>query len=217
MRGLLSLYFLLLLLSTITFPLIMPVAKPEKSKATLSADSPNLGIVNIAASKTVVGRGATIDFGINVTSYWNETETFNATFYANSTVIAEISNILVEGQNSTIVTCKWNSGPSYGNYSISASITAVPNETNLSDNFIGNLWMFVTIMGDINADKWVDIYDAILLAGLFQTELSHICMVYPWHPPPLSPLATIADFNGDGFIDIYDAIILAGHFGQHWT
>jgi len=156
-----------------------------------------------------------LSLGINVTNYGVATETFNATFYANSTIINEISDVTVDGQNFTIVVFKWTIvGFTYGNYSISASITPVFNETDLSDNFIDDLWIFVTITGDINADKWVDIYDAIIFANHFMKLLEPHPMVYPWHP--YDPLQTIADFNDDGGVDIFDAIILAGNIGKHW-
>lgn len=201
----------LLLLFMVTFSLIIPVAKPKLGTAQLSTDSPNLGIVSIAASKNVVGLGRRLSLGINVTNSWNETETFNATFYANSTIIQEISNVTVEAQNSTTVTFKWTTtGFSYGNYSISAFITAIPNETDLSDNFIDNLWIFVTITGDINADRRVDIYDAVLFVGPWIYPVHPA--IYPWH----DPLQAIKDFDDDGHVTIYDAILLAMNFGKHW-
>jgi hypothetical protein len=57
--------------------------------------------------------------------------------------------------------------------------------------------------GDINGDGTVDIYDAIILAGAFNSMLGSP----NWNPN--------ADINGDGWVDIYDAIILAGHYNQH--
>jgi len=54
--------------------------------------------------------------------------------------------------------------------------------------------------GDVNGDFTVDIYDAILLAGSYNTT-------------PQSPLWNAnADMNNDNMIDIYDAIILAGNY-----
>ena len=62
----------------------------------------------------------------------------------------------------------------------------------------------ITGIGDINFDGIVDIYDAIILAGHFNTN-THSSN---WLPA--------SDLNGDGVVDIYDAIILAGHFGQKY-
>ncbi len=63
-----------------------------------------------------------------------------------------------------------------------------------------NPW--VRLPGDINGDKIVDIFDAILLSGVFNSSSSSS----NWNPN--------ADLNSDGTVDIYDAIILANHFGQ---
>ncbi len=60
------------------------------------------------------------------------------------------------------------------------------------------------VLGDINSDNIVDIYDALLLAGAFQST------------PTSSNWNAKADLNADNLVDIYDAIILAGHFGQHY-
>jgi len=57
------------------------------------------------------------------------------------------------------------------------------------------------LMGDVNNDRTVDIYDAIQLAMAFQTKPGKP----NWNPD--------ADLNGDLIIDIYDAIILATHYG----
>jgi len=195
----------------LTFSSIIPAARLESRTTNFSADSPNPGIASISATKNVVGLNRRLSLGIKVTNYGVAAETFNATFDANSTIIHEIFDVTVDGQNSTIVIFNWTvAGFAYGNYSISAGITPVFNETELSDNFIDGLWIFVTITGDINADKNVDIFDAILFANLWG---GYHVMVYPWYPPSLY---WIADFDDNGKLDIFDAIILAGNFGKHW-
>jgi peptide/nickel transport system substrate-binding protein len=58
--------------------------------------------------------------------------------------------------------------------------------------------------GDINYDGTVDLYDAIMLAGTFNSR-------------PSSPnWNSKADLNSDNIVDIYDALILANHFGEHY-
>jgi parallel beta-helix repeat protein len=65
-----------------------------------------------------------------------------------------------------------------------------------------NLW--VRLPGDLNGDGAVDIYDAILLAGAYNSTPGKA----NWNPN--------ADINGDNIVDIYDAILLANHYGQHY-
>jgi len=61
---------------------------------------------------------------------------------------------------------------------------------------------FGSIRGDLNNDGNVDIYDAILLAGVFGSTSNSP----NWNPN--------ADINADGTVDIYDAILLSQNFGQ---
>jgi hypothetical protein len=62
--------------------------------------------------------------------------------------------------------------------------------------------LVIPILGDINSDGIVDIYDAITLASAFGSR-------------PESPNWNFsADINNDSSIDIYDAIILASNYGE---
>ena len=61
-----------------------------------------------------------------------------------------------------------------------------------------------SLRGDVNYDGVVDIYDAIILAGAFNS----IPGSPNWNPN--------ADINKDNTVDIYDAILLAGNFGKSW-
>jgi hypothetical protein len=59
-----------------------------------------------------------------------------------------------------------------------------------------------TLIGDLNFDGIVDIFDALVLADAFGTS-------------PGDPHWNIlADINHDGTVDIFDAILLANHFGE---
>jgi hypothetical protein len=62
----------------------------------------------------------------------------------------------------------------------------------------------VTIPGDVKGDFIVDIFDAILVAGTFNTVPQSV----NWNPN--------TDINCDNTVDIFDAIILAGHFNMHY-
>jgi hypothetical protein len=111
---------------------------------------------------------------------------------------------LVSG-NSANVTFRWNTaGVAYGSYTISAYAWPVPGETNMADNTFIDGVIYVGIPGDINADGIVDIYDAITLAGAFNSKLYD------------SNWNTNADINSDANVDIYDAIILSNHYNQHY-
>ena len=61
---------------------------------------------------------------------------------------------------------------------------------------------YMQILGDINQDRRVDLYDAILFASAFNSTPSNP----NWNPD--------ADFNGDNVVDVYDAITLANNLGK---
>jgi hypothetical protein len=63
----------------------------------------------------------------------------------------------------------------------------------------------VTLPGDINGDKKVNILDAIQLANAFGTKPGNP----NWNPN--------ADINCDNKVNILDAIVLGNYFNQKWT
>jgi hypothetical protein len=62
--------------------------------------------------------------------------------------------------------------------------------------------MHQLLQGDINKDLIVDLYDAIILAGAYNSSPSNP----NWN--------SSADLNSDNVVDIYDAITLANNFGK---
>jgi parallel beta-helix repeat protein len=115
----------------------------------------------------------------------------------------------------------WDNGyPSGGNYWSDYSGTDVkkaPNQDAPGSDSIGDaprlidannsdtyplIALWGSIDGDINSDRAVDIYDAILLSNAFNSTPS----VPNWNPK--------ADFNKNGIIDIFDAIVLAANYGK---
>jgi hypothetical protein len=158
----------------------------------------------IIPSKSFAGQDSSFSLNITVENHGDFFETLNMTLYANETAIGNIENISLSSENLTIC-FTWNTtGFEYGNYTISAYIWPVENETNLTDNTLAYFSISVTIRGDVNGDFIVDIYDAIALAGAYNSHVGSL----NWNPN--------ADINGDGIVDIYDAIILANHYNQHY-
>jgi hypothetical protein len=58
------------------------------------------------------------------------------------------------------------------------------------------------LVGDLNSDQKVDIFDALVLANSFGTKPTEL----RWNSK--------ADLNLDNIIDIFDAILLGRHFGE---
>jgi parallel beta-helix repeat protein len=162
----------------------------------------NNAIMDVAPLKTVVGQGYSAN--INVTVYDGvPAEPMNITLYANQTIIGTLTNVTLACGNCTTITFPWNTTSfAKGNYAICACAWPVPGETDDSDNNFTMYAVKITIPGDINGDFTVDIYDALTLAGAYNSK-------------PNSPNWNLnADINGDNMVDIYDAIILAGNFNK---
>ena len=167
-------------------------------------------VVNAATSKTgckpmpTIGRGFAAKINVTVGNIGQNTESFNVTVYANSTVIGAASVINLAPGGQQVIIFVWNTSTfTVGNYTITAYAEPVPGEMHVQDNTFNAGITMVTIAGDINGDQIVDIYDAIILAGAFNTVPGNA----KWNPN--------ADIDCTGTVDIYDAIILAGHFNQH--
>ncbi len=144
---------------------------------------------------------------VNVTVFnrGNFTETFEVTLYANLSVVGTQTVSGLSASAQTVLTYTWNvAGWAHGNYMISGYAVPVPEEADIVNNAYTGSDIRVVTPGDINGDGTVDIFDAILLAGAYNT--------FPGRPN-WSPNA---DINGSGMVDIFDAIILANHYNQHY-
>jgi hypothetical protein len=178
----------------------------QRASDTVNAtvDIHDVAVTNVTASKTVVGQGYGVNVTVTAADLGDYPETFNITVYANTTVIAS-QNVTLSSGNSTDITFTWNTTSfAYGNYTIGAYAWPVSGETNMANNNFTGGNVTVTIPGDINGDGTVDIYDAILLSGAFNSQPGST----NWNPN--------ADINGDGTVDIYDAIIQSAYFNQRY-
>jgi len=164
----------------------------------------DIAITNITTHKTVIGQTYSLHLNVTVENLGNTLEIFNITAYANAKAI-QTKNITLASESFTTINFTWDTtGWMKGNYTISANATVVQGETNTTDNTLVNGWVFVTILGDVNGDRDVDIFDIVLMAGIYgMTEKDQ-------------QFISNCDIDGDGDIDIYDVVIAAGNYGQNW-
>jgi len=98
------------------------------------------------------------------------------------------------------------------------------NETDqLDDNDGYNaslVWFPKALMGDINHDGEVDVYDKVIIGAAFGASYNASDGMY-WHQPPdfvrpciYCPHDPRADLNDDLVIDVYDKVIVGIHFGE---
>ena len=158
--------------------------------------------MNVLPFKTIVGQGYSSNVNATIMNIGSYSETFNVTLYANTTLV-ETREVTLTIESSTTLTFVWSTtGFAYGNHTLTVFMEPVENETNTADNTLVGGSVIVTIPGDVNGDKTVDIFDAIMLSGAYGSQ-------------PSSPNWNAnADINGDNTVDIFDAILLAGNYGQ---
>lgn len=166
----------------------------------------NIAVPNVAPSHTQAYQEEIVSIDVTLQNYGDYNETFTVDCYANSTLIGT-QDVTLNSRASTIKTFTWNTaGFTYGYYRIKANASSVDGEVYTGDNTLANGVVMVTIPGDVNGDRIVDIFDIGVISA-------------HWYPgPPVGPLGydAKADINGDGAVDIFDIGIVSAHFGQSW-
>jgi hypothetical protein len=164
----------------------------------------NVAVITVTSTKTVVGEGSSDNVTVYVLNNGENTETFNVTAYANTTVIGtqHISNL--NATNQAILTFIWNTtGLAKGNYTIGAYAEPVPNETDTSDNNLtSSKIVTLSIQGDITGDGKVDILDVALAAKAYDSVLGQ------------QRFEPNADVNDDGTVNILDISLIAREYGK---
>ncbi|HKZ94440.1 MAG TPA: DUF2341 domain-containing protein [Candidatus Bathyarchaeia archaeon] len=164
----------------------------------------DIAVINISPSETSTGRGYFLPINVTVANQGDFTEDVNLTVFANDTAVDTLSVTLGRGQSST-VNASWNTtGFSLANYVISSYATPVLGETDISDNTLNSTNVFVTIPGDVNNDRLVDVHDMWELGKAYASDKTDP----EWNPN--------ADINNDGTVDNDDIRIINGSLGQRW-
>jgi len=161
----------------------------------------DIAVADAAIRKNLVGHGYCTRINVTIANRGGYDENVSVTLYANETEISTTSLPIAVSKTET-VTFTWNtSGWAKGNYAMSAHVAPVAGEVNTTDNTLNGGWIFVSIPGDVDGDRDVDIYDV--------TEFV-TCYCMDWIPNRNT------DIDGDGDVDIYDVVILCGNYGKSW-
>jgi len=175
---------------------------PEKSFPEPTELRRDVAVTKMVVSKTVVPQTYTVFINATIENQGDSAETFNVDVKANTTSI-QTQSVTIESKGSTTVTFTWNTtGFAKGIYAISAHAWSVPGETDTSDNTLAGGWVIVAIIGDVNGDKIVDVFDLIKVAIAFGSKPGDAS----WNPN--------ADLKEDNLIDVFDLIKVAIHFGE---
>jgi len=169
---------------------------------TLIAD---VAVVGVELSQNFVYPGRTVNITVIVANLGDTTETFDVTaYYDNNTIGTQTVFDLPAGQNYTAIFI-WNTSglEPCNNYTISAKAGPVPYELDLTNNVYVDGWVKIKILGDVDSDGKVDIFDIVLAADAYGS-----CEGDPnWN----SEADTAPRY---GIIDIYDLVTISGNYGK---
>lgn len=164
----------------------------------------NIAVADVLPSKSNVGEGYKLYISVTVQNQGWNAQTTNLTVYVNTTVVGTIASLALPRRSQAILNFTWQTTPALrGNYVVSSTVDPIPNEPDVRDNNrTYERILKVTIVGDVNGDGTVDIFDAITLSNAFASV-------------PNSPTWNgNVDINSDNSVDIFDAILLSGNFGK---
>jgi hypothetical protein len=161
--------------------------------------------------KSVIGKGYCANKTVALTNLGTYTETFNVTVYANTTIIANLTDITLLSRNSTTEVFPWNTTDfAYGNYTIWTYAWPVPGETDTANNNCTcGVPVHVGVPGDVSSsvagvyDKKCDMKDIAYLVILFNTKPSSP----NWNPN--------ADVDNNGVVSMIDIAIAILNYNQH--
>jgi hypothetical protein len=194
---------------------------PHTLTAKFKALIHDIAVINVSPFKIVVYQGYFVSINVTVENQGDYTETFSVTVKCDLTLIDTKTVIDLAPEATQTLTFNWNTtGFTPANYTISAVADTVPGETDVVDNICIDGWVLVAILGDVNLDGIVDIYDGVLVAAAVGARL----ITDPedprfgeyWHDEPCSrcPHNPLADINQDGIIDNLDLKIVEENLGR---
>jgi hypothetical protein len=154
--------------------------------------------------KPTVGKGYPVHINVTVENQGDFIETFNVTVYATNmppaTVVGTqlVTNLLVGERR--LLNFVWNTaGLSYGDYSISATATPVPLETDTTDNTFTDGTVTVTIPGDVDGNYVVNIFDVVKITGCYGKKRGD----QQYNPN--------SDLDDNNVVNIFDVVICTGN------
>ena len=191
-----------------TYTVTLFVTDDDDAKGNITAAKTilhhDVAVTALSPSKTVVGEGFSLNVNVTIMNQGDFSETFNVTIYANTTSIATQNATLTAG-NSTNLIFTWNTSSSVkGNYTLTAYVTPVSEEKEVDNNLLEDGWIFLTIPGDVDADRDVDIFDIVAIVTAYGSAEGD-----PEYVPNY-------DINDDGKVDIFDIVIASGNYKKTW-
>jgi thermitase len=165
----------------------------------------DVAIANVTSYPNAIYTGRIVNITVVAANEGTVTETFNVTVYYNLTAIeTKTVYALAPGANTTLV-FSWNTTglTPCSNFTIWAEVSEVPYELNLDNNIFVDGWVKIKMLGDINGDGVVDLYDIVLLCSIYGIREGD---------PAWNPEADLAPEWG--IINLYDAVVVSMNYGK---
>jgi hypothetical protein len=170
--------------------------------ATLTRD---VAIIHVEPIRNMSYPGRMVNITVVAANLGDIEETFNVTAYYDENEIGTQTVIdLPANQNTTLVFTWDTTGlQPCTNYTIKAEATQVPYEQDIINNVYIDGYVKIKMIGDVNGDGIIDIYDITAAAGVYGSKEGD---------PNWNPEADVAPQWG--IIDIYDMVTIASRYGQ---
>jgi hypothetical protein len=165
----------------------------------------NVGVDAAPRNKDVVGETKAFDTYALVKNTGTSSKTFDVTIYAGATQVGTASATVAANTAQTVkVTCT-TTGLAKGSYVIKAQAT-VSGDQYAADNEVIQGTIFVTLAGDVDGDRDVDIFDIVTMAAGYGAANQAATNYNPY-----------SDLDNSYTINIFDIVTAAGNYGKSWT
>ncbi|MCS7125042.1 MAG: cohesin domain-containing protein [Candidatus Bathyarchaeota archaeon] len=163
----------------------------------------DVAVKSIRILNNKVYSGKIVEITVEVFNLGDLMETFNVTLHYNDIAIETKTVYNLAAKQGLNITFYWNtSGLPYGaNVTIKAEASRVPFEINIINNVYVDGYVFIKMLGDINGDRIIDIFDIAAATAAYDSRPGD---------PNWNPEADVA--FPFGLIDIFDVVSIAAMY-----
>jgi hypothetical protein len=165
----------------------------------------DVAILEITASPIKVYPGKIVTITVVAANLGDISETFNVTIYHDDIEIGKQTVINLPSKQNYTLTFYWNTtGLLPGtNSSLKAEASQLPSEIDTLNNVLVQGYVFIKMIGDVNGDRIIDIYDVIAVSTAYDATPGD---------PNWNPEADVAP--PFGIIDLFDIVTVTAKYGQ---
>ena len=176
-----------------------------------NVENHDLAVVEVSTSKNgclpvpTVGHGYTTDVIVVVENLGEFTETFDIAVYANYTRVNTLHGASLAQGSTGAFTVTWDTSSVVKGYWLVKALLESTTDIDLSDNSMTDGVVLVTLPGDVDGDRDVDIFDVVAMVSGYGSREGD--------PGYLSNY----DIDDDRDIDIFDMIAGIAHYRESWS